>query len=251
MRLMNSCCAVPADNDHVVQFYEVDPDLLGPVTRFLFAGLRAGDSLAIASTLEHAESLVTAIELLGGDLASAYEVGRLVILDAQAAVDVVCEHGKPDRDAFRSWFNPHLYRLIRASDTGRVRVFGELASLLARRSRATDAMELERLWNELLSERPISLYCAYRLADFPREADRCTFREVCCTHARVMPITAPHILADPQKLALRIAELEQLAATTATEVSQRARAEARLRETEQRLAQANDLLHELLSALVV
>ncbi|MFT3922135.1 MAG: MEDS domain-containing protein [Myxococcales bacterium] len=226
----------PGQNQHIVQFYDYEWELVVPAAKFLFAGLKAGESLVIASTPEHAQAFVLAIESLGGDLTAAFERDRLLVLDAYAGVAAVTRNGRPDRELMRAWLEPHLGRLLQGSRNGRLCVFGELVSLLARAGHFEGALELEALWDELMSELSFSLFCAYRLADFPREADRHPFRQVCCAHGRIQPATPASILADRDRMALRIAELEQLAGTVHAEVSHRRHLEATLREMQQDLA---------------
>ena len=78
-----------------------------------------------------------------------------------------------------------------ASDDGRqVQVYGEMVALLWDVGDVAGAIELERLWNELGTQLPFSLFCGYPayIASDPNSAEE--FAELCHLHSDVVA-TAP------------------------------------------------------------
>ena len=96
--------------------------------------------------------------------------------------------GRPDETPFRPVIGDVLATVRARAATGRVRVFGEMVSLLWEAGRQHDAARLEQLWNSLLHDSGCSLYCAYRidlfdLPEAPRRCSRSSRRTTTCSRA--------------------------------------------------------------------
>jgi two-component system cell cycle sensor histidine kinase/response regulator CckA len=234
--------AAPHGAQHNVLFYESESELHASVTDFILEGLTQGESVILAATPAHQEALLDALERRGFNLELAHSQGRLLLIDADAGVQSITRRGRPQRVLFEAWLIPRLSAAKQASANGRVRAYGEFVSLLARSGNHEAAVELESMWNELLAlDDRIELLCGYRLADFPRGEDHQAFRNVCREHHRVRSATNRSVLAHPERLAARVAELEQLAHSLQAEVAERKRVELELRKAQQNLVRASKL----------
>jgi anti-sigma regulatory factor (Ser/Thr protein kinase) len=66
-----------------------------------------------------------------------------------------------------------------------MRVYGELVGFLWEEDDTAAAVELERMWNELLDEEPLTLFCAYPTPHSPHHLQ--AIRRICGSHSAVVP----------------------------------------------------------------
>jgi anti-sigma regulatory factor (Ser/Thr protein kinase) len=145
--------------DHVLQFYERDSDLITVVSRHLLEGLENDQVAVFIARPEHRSAINEALKCSGFDLAVAKHNGLVVELDAATTLLRLRRHGRIDRALF---FEVIGQVIQNASRGGRqVRAYGEMVTLLWEKGDLISAMELESLWNELGTELPFSLICAY------------------------------------------------------------------------------------------
>ena len=117
--------------------------------------------------------------------------------------------------------------VLDAAGQGRpVRVGCGLAAALVGSGHRDAALEVERLWNDLLARRTASVLCVHSLAGFSRDVDRHIFRSLCVQHQDVRPATAPP--ADALVLHRHLATLEQAAHALKAESAERRRLEDEL-----------------------
>jgi anti-sigma regulatory factor (Ser/Thr protein kinase) len=148
-----------------VQFYETDAELIARAGEYLTRSEAAvviateAHRTAFAETLPHRDDIVW--------------------LDAQGTLERLMPNGAGLDPAA---FDEVVGDLIRGlAAPGRpVRAFGEMVALLWQRGDVAGALELETLWNELLTRVPFSLYCAY-----PSVADAGDFARICHAHTAV------------------------------------------------------------------
>ena len=75
-----------------------------------------------------------------------------------------------------------------AVGTGRpVRAYGEMVALLWEAGDVLAAIDLETLWNELASELPFALYCAYHSESVAANEHADALHDVCRLHSAVIP----------------------------------------------------------------
>jgi anti-sigma regulatory factor (Ser/Thr protein kinase) len=183
-----------AQGDHVVQFYKRDADLVGSVGGYLVdAAQRASVSVVIA-TDAHRESFAAHLSAHGVDAAAAEREGSLVLLDAAATLARFMPGGRIDRAAF---FDVVGGVIRDAGATGRpVRAYGEMVALLWEAGDVLAAIDLEKLWNELASDLPFSLYCAYHSDSVEGHEHTAALYEVCRLHGGVIPESPVDVTAD-------------------------------------------------------
>jgi anti-sigma regulatory factor (Ser/Thr protein kinase) len=184
---------------HVVHFYRDDADLAVTVGGHLAEALR-DDAVVIAIATEpHLSAFEREFDLDGIDAAGAAESGSLIMLDASATLAELEINGQISRHAFQQVVGT----LVRnATGRGRtVRAYGEMVDLLWREGDIPGAIELEKLWNELIAELPFSLLCAYRSEDIAAPEHEHAVRDVCQLHTMVSSANEVSRRFEPQSLA--------------------------------------------------
>jgi len=171
---------------HVVQFYERDADLVACAGGYLQDAVRASGVAIVIATEAHRE----AFEALLCD-----DEGTVVWLDAAATLARFVRDGRVDRDAF---FGVVGGVVRSAAASGRpVYAYGEMVALLWEAGDVTGAIELETLWNELATEIPFALYCAYRSESVSGHEHADALATVCDLHSGVVAETTWQFAADP------------------------------------------------------
>jgi DNA-binding NarL/FixJ family response regulator len=174
----------PPSHRHDLQFYSTDAFLVESVMELFETALDAGDSIiAVASAAHRA-----ALESLAGARGVAFDAltatGRCTLLDAQATLDAIMVDGRPDGGRFVTAFEPIVDAALAAS-TGsppHVTMFGEIAPILCARGAFDDMLRLERVADEFVAARPLSLLCAYH-ASPQTDAGRV---HVCAGHSTIV-----------------------------------------------------------------
>src|SRR5438105_37237 len=87
-------------SEHFVQFYESDASLVRSVSKFICAGLEAGERCIVIVTPEHRHTLEAALIAAGIDPATACERSDYIPLDAAATLSLFMSDGVPDRERF-------------------------------------------------------------------------------------------------------------------------------------------------------
>lgn len=142
--------------DHLLDLFAAEEEVNRRVLDFLAAGLEDGEcALVIATPARRA-----ALEVLQATYPS-----RVVFMDAAATLEQFMGPEGPDGARFTHALRPLLDHLASAGN-GRLRAFGEMVAVLVERGMPAQAVELERLWNELLEGTTASLLCAYPMAAF-------------------------------------------------------------------------------------
>ncbi len=174
--------------EHVVQLYGKDDRLLiQNVARFLAEGLRRGDGLLVVATPEHRTSLTGALRSETGYSRAVLE-GRLAFLDARLTLDRFLVDGIPSSELFQTVIGEALARVQgRAVHTG-VRAYGEMVGLLWTAGEREAAIQLEGLWNRLLSGSDVSLFCSYPLDVLSDEFESGNMDGLLCTHTHLLPL---------------------------------------------------------------
>ena len=158
----------PLRKDHVVQLYRDDRVLVDAVSLFAIAGLGKGESVILVATLDHIEAVEERLRRAGLDTGELVRWGQLSVFNAAHLMEGFIVDGRPDDAAFREIAGTLATRARRASRTGRVRAYGEMVNLLWRTNLAA-AARLEQLWNGVIEEHGLSLFCAYAVEPGERE----------------------------------------------------------------------------------
>ena len=170
---------------HFVQFYQADPFLIDSLSEFIGAGLRAGEACIVLATKPHRESLEERLKQEGLQVAAALEQGQYIPVDAAASLAEFMVDGWPDAARFADVIGNIVSRA--AQGRRRVRVFGELVSLLWADGNRAAAIRLEELWNDLSRTQSFWLFCAYPMYGFGGEEYEQEFIDICKLHSQVVP----------------------------------------------------------------
>lgn len=159
---------------HIVYPYQ-DEGLVGQaVTLFASGGLRNGEGVILVMTAAHRDSIMLRLVTEGYDVDALQKSGRLVFAPAEDLLSQFLVDGVPDEDLFKALLSTMIGK-SRASTgrgaNGKVRVFGEMVSLLWNADVGA-TISLEEMWSRIIDEHSVSLMCTYALGgrkDIPVE----------------------------------------------------------------------------------
>jgi hypothetical protein len=174
----------PHPCDHLIQLYTDEAFLASAVSHFLRSGLVNGEAAVIIARPSHV-ALFEARLTAGFDLPGATARGQFVTLDAEGCLSQCMVDGKPDRAAFFAMVNRVLTN-VRQAGYERVRLFGEMVDMLWERNLAA-TVELENLWNDVLTDERLCLLCSYRIDTFDRTAHRGLLHQITRSHSHSIP----------------------------------------------------------------
>jgi hypothetical protein len=183
---------------HSVYFYDADSALIARLCGIVASGLRQGNAALIVATHQHREELLDALKKDGIDADTHIQEKRLTMCDADQTLARFMSGGRPNATLFQSSVGELLREARQAASQKEqdLVVFGEMVALLWERGNKSGAMELERLWNNLLSQRAFHLHCAYPRSLF--SGDALGMANVCDSHSHIFgALTArPAIASD-------------------------------------------------------
>ncbi len=165
---------------HAIHFYENDPFLVHRVAGFVEEGLCQGETVVVIATASHREAIES--HLWHSGVADLFP-GRYCGLDAGETLDTFLADGWPHEASFLSTMGRVLLREARGAH--RIRVFGEMVTLLWENGGPTAAVRLERLWNRLAEMQSFSLLCAYPMEILAEAKHTQPFFDICCAHSHI------------------------------------------------------------------
>jgi excisionase family DNA binding protein len=222
--------AAVRETDHLVQFYETDDFLCKTVAAFVGPALRGGDAGVVIATEAHRAGIERRLRADGIEVDAASRDGRYLALDAATLLSQFMTPDGPDRHRFTDVIG----KIIAEAGQGqrRVRVFGEMVTLLVDDGRHGDAVHLEQHWNELQAQGTahsrFALLCAYPMVRLGGEALEESLGDLCLAHSRVFPAESFTTLPRTDDRLRAIAALQQKAQSLADEVVARQQAAERL-----------------------
>jgi hypothetical protein len=174
--------------EHVVQLYGNDDQLLTQnAGRFLLEGLRRGDGLLVIATPEHRTSLTRHLRSENGYPRAVLE-GQLVFLDARSTLERFLLDGSPDPELFQSVVGESLSGVRARAGHNGVRAYGEMVGLLWKAGELSAAAQLEELWNRLLTDSDVSLFCAYPVDVLGPDFVGAKVDALLCAHTHLLPV---------------------------------------------------------------
>ncbi|HET9930143.1 MAG TPA: GAF domain-containing protein, partial [Polyangiaceae bacterium] len=215
---------------HLVQFYGSDRELTETVTEFLEEGLKAGVPALVIATTEHWAAFRQSLLTRGIDVDGELGAGRIVAVDAQAMLGEILVNDSPHWEKFVAKLEPLIEHALASAENSvdHLRAYGELVDILWRDGKHLAALVIEDMWNELGRKHRFSLYCAYGLGGFYKQAGG--IEAVRERHSGVRGRLEESLLAE---------EMRSLSA----EVAQRKAVERDLRQTIAELALQKEALH--------
>jgi hypothetical protein len=171
---------------HRVQFYGPNDDVLtANVSRYLGEGLQKGEGLVAIATAAHIRAFANRLVEDGCHPTHAIHEGQLLFLGVEETLSLFMVDGQPDREIFRRAMGIVLRQLQRKTRSREIRVYGEMVGLLWNAGNSAAAVQLEHLWNEVLSENTLQLFCAYQIDVFSKEFQAGAIDEILCAHTHL------------------------------------------------------------------
>ena len=168
--------------------YGSDSELIYRLGAIMIAALASGNAALIVSTEAHRNQVTELLDKEWVNWRSAQENGRFLMLDARETLDLFMVNGLPDPKRFRTSVGELISscRLTASSQNRGLTVFGEMVAVLWDEGNRDAAFQLEKLWNDLLSDRAFHLHCAYPKAAFSTSRDLLGMHSICDQHTEVI-----------------------------------------------------------------
>ena len=174
----------PSVHGHAVQFYGTDESLFTTVASFLAAGLVSGQPAVVIATFSHRIPIINHLRERLIDCDRALRNGDLILLDAEATLDLFMVNDEPDQELFES----NVGRLLDQAINGRPRIvlraYGEMVDVLWKQGRSEAAIKLEIMWNKLATKYDFALLCGYSMGSFYKQTQQ--LEEVIALHTCVV-----------------------------------------------------------------
>jgi len=149
-----------ARSNHVLQFYENDGVLLDALTGFVGSISHSDETAAVIATSSHLNALEYRLGSYGVDVEKLISENKFMPLDAEETLSEFMFNNWPDEILFKKTISGLF------GDNKKIRIFGEMVSMLWMQGKKEAAVELERLWNKLWKHDRFSLFCAYPKGSF-------------------------------------------------------------------------------------
>jgi signal transduction histidine kinase/ActR/RegA family two-component response regulator len=183
---------------HVVRFLESGEQFVPVAAQFIAAALRAGAPALAITTPEHLDGIRSRLAA-DPSLEGALEGDQLAWLDVRETLAALCSDGKLDSEACRLQLMPRFTSMSARHPRARLRVVGEGVTLLWNEGHGAAAIELERLWNELACELPMTILCTYGLEQIADAEHGHAFAQICRAHTAVVPREAAGSAAEAER----------------------------------------------------
>lgn len=167
-----------------MRLFDHDDGLAVEISRVLCIAIDLGHGAISVATSAHQQAIDQHLENRGIDVIAARARGQYTSFDAAETLALISNDGVPDEQRFAS-----VLRSIVESMTlrhVRVSIFGEMVALLWAEGQYAAAVQVEKWWNELISARPVLLYCAYPNEAAMDPAQAVAFRDVCVEHCKIL-----------------------------------------------------------------
>lgn len=166
---------------HSMQWFDSDDRLAHVVSHFVRDTIDSGCTCVVVPTAEHRAGIEARLAAMGIDADALAAQYRYVALDARATLNAILENGVLHQQRFHQLMNL-LVAQVRAGGQP-VRIYGEMAGVLAARGDMRAVLRLEELWNELSRQHTFTMYCGYWRPQRPAER-----------HAKLLHAVHSHVL---------------------------------------------------------
>ena len=170
---------------HEVGFYSGDALFLAGFSRFIGAGLKAGNAVIAITTKAHRNNLRHALQVQTVNVDEAIVQGRYISLDAAATLKTFMVDGMPDPVRLFKIAGDLIVRAAKSlkGEHARVVVCGEGAPLLWSQGNAEAAIRVEHLWDHIARIYGLDILCGYTWENCPRMDSTETFQRICAEHS--------------------------------------------------------------------
>jgi hypothetical protein len=168
---------------HGVRFFDSPRALAQIVAEFLHEGLAGGSAAIVVAEPILREAIVRALTLRSLDVVELERANKLRLLDARATLSRFMVNGKPDPRKFTDAMCETIRLMSPADGASSLRIFGQMVDVLWQDGLKSEAIVLERLWNQFAQTEAFSLLCGYALGDFYKDAH---FADIYAQHSHVV-----------------------------------------------------------------
>jgi hypothetical protein len=175
--------------DHFVQVYRDERVLIEAISLFAGAALGRNEAVVIVATPAHGGAVEAALLNDGFEVEALKAWGQLNILDAGEVLSRFMVGNAPDEAIFKAVIKDLVGTIRESRRFKDVRVYGEMVNILWTENLAA-AQRLEALWNDVIAEHEISLFCAYCL-DGAGQPDRVFPHDLQALHTHFIPHEEP------------------------------------------------------------
>lgn len=180
-------------NGHIVQLFDNEESRARNVASFLAEGYAAHEPMFLIAQPANWTAIITQLERHGVSMQRAIADGMFLVKDAQDTLLRVSPFGSPSSGAFQEVLGGTLQALARRGP--RVRVYGEMADMLAQRGDFETLMKLEAIGNRLLATMPVHVLCGYSASTFMPPPSHRSLIDICCAHTAVRRHQDDHLSA--------------------------------------------------------
>lgn len=170
---------------HSVHFYEREDHLNGVVANFFGEGLVTGAPILAIAARDHRAAFAGQLQKDGVEVARLTASGEITFLDPHEVLATFMSGKVPDRQRFRASVGGIFQKIGQDRSTPGVRAYGEMVDVVWNERGVHAALEIEDLWNDLLSAHEFSLLCAYSRAGVAGAANPAEVEEICRRHTIV------------------------------------------------------------------
>ena len=148
-----------AQVDHVVQVYENEGIFLDALTGFVDSAIVADENAVVIATNSHLSALESRLQSYGHNIEGLILENKYIPVNADELLTEFLVNEVPDEALFMKT----VTKLIDHATYNRrkFRAFGEMVAILWAKGDKNATLQLEHLWNDLRSQVPFCLFCAY------------------------------------------------------------------------------------------
>lgn len=149
-----------AGRDHVLQLYDNDEIFLKTLLDFVESGIRYNESVIVVATNSHLNKLEFQMEKNGLNVEKLISSQKYIPLNAEETMEEIMINDRVNEELFVK-FTTELLKHA-GYGTQKVRLFGEIVTLLLKQGNIEATVQQENLTNQLCIRYPfLCVFCAY------------------------------------------------------------------------------------------
>jgi hypothetical protein len=164
--------------------YSDDDGLLESFSEFVVNAMKSGRPALVIGTPSLLDGILQTLTAEGLDVAAALGAKTLIAVDVYDLLSSIMVNGYLDPIRAQNGSAAPLDELARVANGARIAACGIVAPTLWEQGKRDEAVLLEALWDELLTEYEIDSLCAYSAHSFAGDRDNCQ-RSISDRHSTV------------------------------------------------------------------
>ncbi|WP_408097543.1 MEDS domain-containing protein [Peredibacter sp. HCB2-198] len=172
----------PVHGDHFVHFFDKADSLVQVFCNYAIPGINRGEGIIVIASKVHQKAFTDGLIHRSIDVNRVISRGQLLIVDAHELLSLFMHKSRPDKTKLVSVVSKLLTGMKQKYSS--IRAYGEMVNILTMEGNHIAALELEKIWHEMVEKEPVSLFCGYS-ADVLYETEL-SFHDVCSCHSHVV-----------------------------------------------------------------